>query len=652
MKIQQKLAAALAALLIILSISPIFPVNAGNLPDPSITTPDNAFQPNEMPLQAVTADAPVLPLPSEAPKFSASVEYSHQGYIVQGTFTEFFSDIQLIQPMYSLDGEIYQDCGINWDLSWMDKADGQAKLQTQICLYSNQEPLKNYLDGSLDRFCLKLRITRQNGLTYDTQAAVIDRGDPQPLPKEFTPVATFAPSMIAREMRPLRFFGKYQLTVRTDSSSEDVSAYLPDTLPIEIQLQKGIEHVTEGTIDCPVTWKPLALPQLTAGETVWIPDVCEEIIIPGGTLLNTPKGIFQLDEPLKMSIEYGLTDEVRLFLNVIPEHGEPTGVLSCENAGLEMAFQQKPTGATAIQAYTYSEGSPEWTKLPDLPLLDAVNGQPSTASSDYVLMISNDMEPYRSYLEEKTAGNTPAPIFIGLKIEGGVFDGQQLVLAWPDTYDLPLDLPNVGGSGGNENNAGAGNKDDSNTEGQRPNLPQNPEDRPEEQRPNPSQASEDTLEKHPPSLPENPENKEESNSPIVPRPGRMNHILKTMIDLAVETGKTSNPGTPLFSFAASAQTKTGGNPQKKYPAKLPSSSTGTNIHGKTAMPETLPTETKAPASPAISDMEETPDILRNPGQKGEIHYASFPLMLAIAAAALSVLGVCIFVFRRRNSGRQ
>ena len=38
------------------------------------------------------------------PDFHAHIEYSHQGYVVIGTFTDFPDDIRDISPLYSLDG--------------------------------------------------------------------------------------------------------------------------------------------------------------------------------------------------------------------------------------------------------------------------------------------------------------------------------------------------------------------------------------------------------------------------------------------------------------------------------------------------------------------------------------------------------------------
>lgn len=417
----------------------------------------------------------------EAPVFSARIEYSSQGYIVKGTFTEFPPDISRAETLYSLDGGIYQSSGEEWNITkwsdgpWTDwDEDMLEKFQNQTCLHSNTEPLKSYLAGKLDCFYVKLRLTRENGITYDTQAAVIERGASSPVPEEMTPIAGFAPSLRVKTFRPFSYYGRYEITVSEDATDEEISAFLPDTLPIQIDLLKGIDAVANGIIDCPVTWKPLSNLRLTAGESVTISDAAEEIVIAAGTVLDTPLGGFQLNEALGIN-QHGMNDEVKLVLNVIEKGSSPSGALACDFNGLDVAFHQKPTGATAIRAYTLSEGETEWTELLNPPLLEAVNSQPSTASSGYTYVLDNTHELYQSYMAAQTEGREPTPFFIGLKIEGGVYDGQQLILVWPDTYDLPLDLPKLGGSGGNEDNAGANNKGDATDEGQRPKLPQDTE---------------------------------------------------------------------------------------------------------------------------------------------------------------------------------
>ena len=479
MKIHRMLTALFAALTILLIGSPVHAQNTWALPEKTEVS-------------------------CETPAFYASIEYSFEGYIVKGTFTDFAQDTSLVQPRYSLDGKNYQDCGVNWNLQNLGTEEEGilAKLQNQTCLYSNNEPLKSYLAEELDSFYLKLRITRKNGITYETLPAFIDRGGPQPIPEGLIPGAGFSPAMSVIETRPFNYYGKYQLTIRENATAEQIASYLPDTLPVKIDLETGKNHFTDGIVNCPVKWKPLLLPQLTAGESVTIADAAEEIVVPEGTQVTTPTGIYQLDKPLSIN-QYVPSDKVRLILNVISDSEQPAGVLSEENTGLEMAFSLKPTGAKKLRAYTFTKGDSEWTEIPNSLLLKSVNVQPSTKGSGYTLVLSKTQEPYRSYLESKAAGDTPVPFFVGLKIEGGVYDGQQLILAWPDTYESPVKLPNIGGSGGNQNNAGTDNEGDSTENGQRPNLPHAPEDK-SQPAPEPEDAKSDAdsgSESHPNLLP-------------------------------------------------------------------------------------------------------------------------------------------------------
>lgn len=413
------------------------------------------------------------PLPEKAPDFDASIRNDSDGVKVYGFFTQLPPDACLVMPMYSLDGENYEECGNSWNLRYLGAEDGYLSyLQNQPCLYPNEEPLRSYLEGTLDSFYLKLRITKEKGSSYDTQAAMIEHGEPQAIPEGVTLSATFPSSIYVFERYPFSQYGRYQITISQEASPEEIAAILPKTLPLELQLTKDRKFMTKGTVDCPVTWKPLSLSKLTPGESITIPDAAEEIVIPAGTVLTTPIGSFRLDEDFAMEQSPPpSTDEVRLVLNVVANGEKPSGVLHQDREGLEMAFDLKPTGAAEIQAYTYVNGETEWTKLPQTLLWEAVNAQPSTSNSGYGLILDKDQEPYRSYLAAAAAGDTPVPFLVGLTIRGGVYDGQQLVLPWPDTYQLPPSLPQIGGAGGNEGNAGAGNQDDSTAEGQRPNLP-------------------------------------------------------------------------------------------------------------------------------------------------------------------------------------
>lgn len=483
MKKRQTLTAAFAALTLFTALFPMGPAKAGNLPEKTATPMDSSRLSDEAPiteLAAVTPEEPTAPVPGETPTFRAYIEYTPHGYDVKGILTGIPPNIKQIQTLCSLDGETYPFYDLDWDLDSLELGGNKACSKKQTILFSSDEPLKSYLEGNLSCFWLKLRLTEDNGTTYETPATAICRGTPQPIPAGTTPIAGFASNLAVRELRPYRYYGKYQLTIREDATPGEVSSFLPDTLPIEIKLlSENLASTAIGMVDCPVTWKPLALPQLTAGESITILDAAEEIVVPSGTFLNTPMGIYQLDEPLGIN-QYKLTDEVRLVLNVIGKDENPTGALVNQNDGLYLSFPFKPTGATAIRAYICPEGGSEWTGLPDVSLQEATNAQPSTKNSGYALVLPNECEPYRSYLAAKGAGEEPTPFSIGLKIEGGTYDGRQLFLTWPDTYQLPPSLPALSGSGGNEGNAGAGNKGDSTAEGQRPNLPQDSGNQPQD----------------------------------------------------------------------------------------------------------------------------------------------------------------------------
>lgn len=457
---------------------------------------------------AMPEDGTDFPVPDTAPPFHAHIEF-RMGYAVIGTFTDFTPDITLIQPLYSLDGSNWQASVRNHDWNLYDLCtDDEYRihgLQNQTCLFNADEPLKSYIEGEIDRFYLKLRITKQNGLSYDTQPATIERGGLQPLPESTERRAWFSSDIAVQESVPsspyrYRRYGKYQITVPANATAEEISALLPDTLPVEVQFTKGSDFLAIGIVDCPVTWKPLSLPRLSAGGSITITDAAEEILVPDGTLVSTPVGTFQLDAPLSLDTPPS-TDEVSLVLNVCPEDGNPTGVLKEDRDGLKISLHQRPTGAASIQAYVLAEGESEWTKLSGLPLLKEMNAQPSTENSGFALVLRNDQNPYQSYLAARKEGTSPTPFYIGLEIEGGIYDGKQLILSWPDTYEQLPDLPKFNGAEGNEGNAGAGNKGDSTESGQRPNLPQTPDDNQEEQQPDPPAALDDNQEELQPDPP-------------------------------------------------------------------------------------------------------------------------------------------------------
>lgn len=559
--------------------------------------------------------------------FHADIELSTQGYRVVGTFTEFPPGIIHLQQLCSQNNKTYEECGIAWNLP-MIEANHVAETKRFICLNSNNEPLRSYLEGSLDHFYLKVRLTDDNGFFYETQTVLIERGAPQPLPEDITAGAFLASSICVREMRPFRRYGRYQITVKETAAPKKISAVLPDTLPIEVQFMKNGNAYATGIIDCPVSWKSLSLPSLAAGESVSIEDAAEEIVIPGGTLVQTPIGTFRLDEPLGVGDDI-FTDDVKLVLNVVSKDEKPTGALTKDQDCLKLAFHLKPTGATSIRAYTISEGEKKWTALSkssELALSDAVNAQPSTASSGYALVLDKEQEPYRSYFATEMAGGQPTPFFVGLEIKGGVYDGQQLILAWPGSYELPLQLPKLGGAGGNESNAGAANKGDSTSEGQRPNLPQDTDRKKEEQTPEnitnitnntTSDTVESTLESAIENMEELPTQPDTQNQQTPEKTSAFKPPLSKVQAATVPIPEESTSGTDT---TADMQTDA--------------------LTESTTVSETTPDANKLSAALISSSQSET----TAPAAKKENH----PLFLWIMVAAVIGLGIVIHTIHRRS----
>ena len=70
---------------------------------------------------------------------------------MRGAFTEFTSYLILVRPLYSLDGETYEACGLDWDLRWLGSSDEDELryMENQVFLRPLMEPLKSYLAGTL-----------------------------------------------------------------------------------------------------------------------------------------------------------------------------------------------------------------------------------------------------------------------------------------------------------------------------------------------------------------------------------------------------------------------------------------------------------------------------------------------------------------------
>lgn len=123
--------------------------------------------------------------------FTARVEYSEDsGYVVLGSFLALPNDAVEIRPLFSTDGERYEEAdSYMWDYAWelpSENADADRieTLQTQICIRGCDFPFRDYLRGEINTFWLKLRVETVEDGTYDTQSVRIKHDTASDLPPE------------------------------------------------------------------------------------------------------------------------------------------------------------------------------------------------------------------------------------------------------------------------------------------------------------------------------------------------------------------------------------------------------------------------------------------------------------------------------------
>lgn len=417
-----------------------------------------------------------IPLP-EPPPFSAEIVYEN-GYIVKGHFEEFPAGAERIRPMYSLDGENYQyvnapNCN-EWSLEYLgtEEPGKREVLENQMCLLYYDDPLVGYVLGRLNQFYIRLEITAAGGAYY-TQAAQFSRETTLQVSDDVMIKAVLPDTMRRGDDGTALSFGLFRVTARAGAVPEEVYGLLPETLPVEVQfLRKDTGAlITSGIVQCRADWKTPPPFTLTAGQTLTIPDAAGRLSVPAGSEVVTPLGKYTLTEVLSPN-----NDEIRLAIDAVGPEAKPEAALR-KNGGdntlidhgfLSLAFWQKPSGATSIEAYSYVDKEGEWTPVCNLLARRDVNYNQSAKLYGYVNVLPLDDSVFQDYLD----GTIPG-FGIGLKIRGGTFDGETVTLSWPGNYPLPDEIPDIDGSEGNEGNAGSGDGSGGSQDngGQRPDIP-------------------------------------------------------------------------------------------------------------------------------------------------------------------------------------
>lgn len=369
-----------------------------------------------------------------------------------------------IIPYYSLNEKDFIKLDSNdyipWDLDCLtsDNAEDVNSLLTHRLLYGVDTPFKQYLEGEYSSFSMKLEIVLEDGTSFFTSLATLDREESINLPDD---------ASVSAIPRKYLQYGKalYQITVTSDTTVEDIKSILPDTLAIEIQIFNSSNELLDyGVASLPVEWSLPSTIDFNDGN-ISITDALVFETIEDPIQLETNNGTYTLTAPISFN-EYA-PKSMELVINVVDDINENVVQLDGDTYDdLMLSFDYKPSGSTAIKAYYYDALNNTWVYLRDLVDEKDINFAPTSASYPYLTLCKYDETPYVEYLE----GSLDTLLF-ALVIEGGIYDQEEILVSFPGDYILSDPLPEIGGSGGNENNLGGNNAETpDNSGGLRPGL--------------------------------------------------------------------------------------------------------------------------------------------------------------------------------------
>lgn len=425
------------------------------------------------------------PTPETPPPFSAKFQLGWYSYEIIGHFADFMPNIARVFTTYSWDGINYQYINPDWpntlqySLAFLgsSNAQEQGRLENQEVALSFYEPLSSFLAYKQNSFYIRLEITTDSNEVYYSQPAYFSRDKTQLLPENLTPRVALAFDVAVEEARndngnspddddyyaelEKYTYGQIQLTVRENATWEEIKTYLPDTVPIRVTFwdKNKKEKYASGTLDCKVTWKTPPDFSLTPGEPLVIENMAEPLVVPAGTEVKTALGTYKLRKPLTFQSRYN-SDDIRLVLNPITAEENPDIALRInqdlidqegnylDTTALSLAFWKKPSGAVSIKTYINAAGVR--TEICDLLDRRSVDHNLSHMLYGYIDLLKEDEYPYREYVSGDLDHLT-----IEVHIKGGVFDGKQVTLPWPEEYDAPEVIPDPSGFEGQENNAGS-----------------------------------------------------------------------------------------------------------------------------------------------------------------------------------------------------
>lgn len=396
-----------------------------------------------------------------------------------------------IYPEYSIDGYLFSPAvdALGEQVVWNDIPQYTGSGGDKQYLVGTAEPMKSFLDRTYDTFYFRMKIEGDNYNGY-SEVYFIERDMiPQPIPDKSEVLAVLPPSSNVKGAWFQSPRGLCHVTVREGAGSETLLSYLPDELPVRINLKitdadANLIAIGMEAVRYQVNWK---LPQGELREGI-LKESAELIPPAGEHVFYGELSTYYIPQlpPVQVTVpdpdnqgEFIWVDEpFDLEVHIIPadEKISPQFGIAAWNKfnepQLAFSLAHKPSGAKSIVPEYSVDGGVSWQVVERedgndiIELGYAPDRVPKQENYAAPMFFDNDKSPMKEYLEDTSRG-----FLIRLNIEGGVYHGVTEAFSWPGDYNYapPLYIDtDLEGGGGNRGDVGGGTEGDG---GVRPGIP-------------------------------------------------------------------------------------------------------------------------------------------------------------------------------------
>lgn len=189
---------------------------------------------------------------------------------------EVYDTITSMILYYSYDGDIFMPLidtfGEETDICFGGWA--QDGLFTTVCLSPLDEPLYQFLRGTVDRFWIKVKVNCGTYAEFTNAYEIKKDLEERPLPDTYIASTMFPENMVSVERTPdgkLVYTANQKITMKRGTTNQELLSHLPETIEMYIQVMEAESHDYKGKTTAPfkIKWTtPENLSDLPAGTYV------------------------------------------------------------------------------------------------------------------------------------------------------------------------------------------------------------------------------------------------------------------------------------------------------------------------------------------------------------------------------------------------